>query len=303
MKQYRDLKAQRPPPTAGQTRADSIIPKPRDSVHPPGSRTRGGGERSTRRTAHPLNKQTEKTHTPSPAKPGGFTHHLFSISPSPKRARRDWGVGSNGAGKIPPPGSLEVRLREKLEHLGPQQPHRLAQSLHTSRRAAKLKAQGLDSALVAKMGLIYSEQAMAGFLATMGGLDGSTGGAMAALAASLPDFDRSTLAKKDDDVASTSKRDFSELYCTESLDWTSVPLASGDHSQAALDTQRGGVVEGAAERMSAEGPRHKQAGAPTHDDHVEQALLERAEALSLAQVRLMCDSDRLRGVTARSKIP
>ncbi len=229
MEQYRELKARRLP-TAGQTRVDSVTPKPREFVHAPGSTACSWGESSTRRTAHPQDKRTKKTRGLSLAKAGGFTHQLFSMTPSPKRARRDWsdggGGGSNCAGKSPPPGSFEVRLREKLEHLGPQQPHRLAQRLHTSRRAAKLQAHGLDSALVAKMGLVYSDQAMAGYLARMDGLNGGTGGPMAALAASLPGFDRSALAKKDVGVASalgsTSKRGPSDLYCAESLDWISV---------------------------------------------------------------------------------
>lgn len=296
MKQYRELKARRPP-TAGQSRVGATL-KPRDFVHPPGSTACNGEESSTRPTAHPRNKRTEKTHTLSPTKPGGFTHQLFSICPSPKRARHDWiyggGGGSNGAGKIPPPGSFEVRLREKLEHLGPQQPHRLSQRLHSSRRAVKLQAHGLDSARVAKMGLVFSDQALAGYLASMGGLDGSTGGQMAALAASLPDFDRSALAKKDVDVASasgsTSKRGFSELYCTESLEWTMVTEASADQGQVASDTRRDGVVESAVKRIAAEDARHKQVGAPVYDKLVGQALLEQAEPISPGEDRSKCDS-------------
>lgn len=205
MREYRHLKAQRST-KLGQTGVDSVIPKPCEYVQPP-DMSSCSGKNSTQRIMHSQDKRTEKIQCPSPAKVGGFTHQLFSTTLVPKPAKRNGsdggGGGSYGVCKTSLPASFEARLREKLEHLGLQQPHARARPLHTSHRAAKLKAQGLDSTLVAKMGLVYSERAMAGFLARMGGGFGGTGGPMAALAASFLGFDASALAQ-DVDVASAS---------------------------------------------------------------------------------------------------
>lgn len=183
----------------------------------------------THQAEHPQHERRDGPQHPSPAVSRGFTHQLFSVTPSPERAEHDGNGSGDGVGRVNNsfcPADAETwpsgrSARGELPK--PPRPTQTHIPAYTSHRAARLRAQGFDPALVTRMGLACSEEILAGCLARMGGGGGNVGGPMAALAASLRGFDGSVSGQEDAAVSassSSSKRRCSEIsdsdiFCKE----------------------------------------------------------------------------------------
>ena len=186
----------------------------------PNGSSRRGGSAFTQQAKHPQHERRDRPQRPSPATTRGFTHQLFSAASSPEQAGHDGNDGGSGSSRVADsfcPADAETWPVGRSASVGSPQPPRPAQPhipAFTSHRAARLRAQGLDPAVVTRIGLACSEEILAGCLAKMGGGSGNVGGHLATLAASLRGFDGSVSGQKNAAVSASScssKRPCSEI--------------------------------------------------------------------------------------------
>lgn len=258
---------------------------------------------------------------PSPVTTEGFSHQLFSVTPSPGRAEHDGNGHGNGISSVadsfhladsetwPPGMSTHIRL-----------PHSLA---YRSHRAARLRAQGLNPALVTRMGLACSQEVLAGCLARMSGGGRNVGGSMAALAASLRGFGEPVSGQEHAAAATSSsspKLRRSEISDSDmhymgsgrsrELAQRSRDLAQGarnNQSSIASQTQDG-EIEKVMYGTAADAQR-QQEGLTVHQDgnaeanHALPKLSEEEEALSGAEEQLIRDASASYVPTTAGKEP
>lgn len=238
-------------------RRTGLISNATGTGNPSGSSPRGGAA-FTQQAMHPQHERRDEPQHPSPETTRGFTHQLFSVNPSPEQAEHDGNDGGSGNARVTDrfyPADTDTWSSGKSASVGLRQPPRPAQThipAFTSHRAARLRAQGLDPALVTRIGLACSEEILAGCLARMGGGDGDVvGGPMAALAASLRGFDGSVAGQENSAVKrrcseiSDPDKYYKELKRSRNLAHRSRNLtqhARNGQSSVASHTQKDGVV-------------------------------------------------------------
>lgn len=217
MKVYQHL-SKLPTPSSATGKLQPITDGKRTG-YPNGSSRRGGAA-FTQQAKHPQHERRDKPQRPSPATTRGFTHQLFSAASSPEQAGHDGNDGGSGSSRVADsfyPADTEAWPVGRSASVGSPQPPRPAQPhipAFTSHRAARLRAQGLDPAVVTRIGLACSEEILAGCLARMGGGSGNVGGHLATLAASLRGFDGSVSGQENAAVSASScssKRPCSEI--------------------------------------------------------------------------------------------
>lgn len=269
-----------------------------------------GGASFTQQAMHQRELRVEPQHL-SPATTKGFTHELFSVTPLPERADHDGHGGVSGSSRVmdsfypayadttPPGRSAGVRLPP------PPKPDPKHIPAYTSHRTARLRAQGLDPALVTRMGLACSEEILAGCIARMAG-GGHVGGPMAALAASLRGLDGPALGQENTTASASSfssKHRGSEISDPEmyykQLERSRglVQRARDGQSFIASKTQQDGAVEKEVHGRATDGQRQQEEPtAPQNasaEAHLGQKYPEEAETLSDAQVQQRCNTTAL----------
>lgn len=269
------------------------------------------GAAFTQQAMHLQHERRNEPQNPSPATTRGFIQQLFSPTSSPERVEHGGNGSGSGSSRITDCFYLadaETRPPGTSARVGLQQPPRLAQTrtpAYRSHRAARLRAEGLDPAIVTRMGLASSEEFLGGCLAKMGGGGENACGPMAALAASLRGFDVSVSGREHAAASassSSSKRRCSEVshyymqlnrsrdMAQKSRDWTQ-RVRDGQSSIASQTRQDWLIKEGG----TAIDPQRKQAGPTAPQDgsteaHLGPKLPKDAEALPHAQVQLTRDT-------------
>lgn len=134
----------------------------------------GDSTRGPRSTGPQQNRQDDRGHgqkdqrSPAPARANVFTHQLFSVNPSPSRAKGGESVPPAADRSLTPPLSSAVAW-PKSARSGPWSRLTGARpQAYRSHRAARMRAAGVDTVLVTREALEESEKARASFFVRMG---------------------------------------------------------------------------------------------------------------------------------------